>query len=112
MPVRNAVIRHALVATQLCDMPGCDSFMTCPGWDTDIRHALVATQFYDKPGRTQFYGMPWSGRSFMIYMVRRQFYVIHGSEHNLTTYSGQSAVLRLFMVEMQLFDKHGRDAVL
>ena len=41
-PVRNAVIRHALVTTQI---------MACPSLDAVLGHALVVTQFYDMYGQ-------------------------------------------------------------
>ena len=105
-PGRDAVIRHALVGTQLFNMSWSGrSFTTCPDRDAVIRHALVGTQLYDMtwpgrsysicPGRaavirhalvgTQLYDMPWSGRSY-------------------TTCPGRDAVLRHDLVRTQLFN--------
>ena len=95
-PNRNAVLRHALVGTQLFHM--CWSrwrFTTCP----------VGTQFYD---------MPWSGQSFMTYpdrnavlrydLVRTQFYDVPESERSFTTCPGRDAFIPHVLVTMQIYD--------
>ena len=93
---RNAILRHALVGTQLHDMPWLGrSSTTCPGWDA-------------------VYDMPWSGRSFTTcpsldaglrhVLVYTQFHEMPWSGHSLTICPGWDAILRPTRVGTQFYN--------
>ena len=88
------ILEHCLTTR-----PSLGAVPTCPSWDAVIQHALVATQFYDMPISgcsfttclvgTPFNAMPWSGRRFNTYPGRNAIYELPWSGCSYSTCPGR-----------------------
>ena len=86
--------------------------MTCPGLDAVIQHALVATQYHDRAGRghsfymlgrdtvlrnalvgMQFYDIPMSDAALRRTRVRTKFTTCTGRDTVIRTCPGRDVVL-------------------